>query len=154
MSLVGLTLDLLLAALLVSALIYGVRLERKLKALRDGQAGFAQAVAELNQAAARAEGGLEALRRATDEAHDSLHDRILKGRELTQQLEAQIKRAERLSSTPLAPAPKETESRRVPGGILELTERAPKAAPRRPAADEDLFEDAAALTRLKRAFGD
>lgn len=106
MSSVGLVMDILLGGLIVVALLFGIRLDRKLKALREGQAAFAGAVAELNQAAARAEGGLAQLREATDEAHDSLHDRILKARELKQSLETLIARAERLrDSAPAAAAP-------------------------------------------------
>ena len=54
MSLIAVALNLLLAVLLVVALGFGWRLERRLKALRDSHAGFAKAVADLDQAAARA----------------------------------------------------------------------------------------------------
>lgn len=101
MSIIGLGMDVLLAILLCTALLFGWRLEKKLKALKNGQEAFAQAVRELDGAARRAESGLAQLREATDEAHDSLHDRILKARELKTQLDGQIARAERLG--PVAP---------------------------------------------------
>lgn len=93
----GMVLDALLMLLLVAALGYGVRLEKKLKALRDGQIAFAGAVTELNQAAGRAEAALASLRAAGQET-DLLHDRILKARELKAQLEALMAR------TPAPPA--------------------------------------------------
>jgi len=93
MSLVGLALNLLLAALLVAALVMGWRLNRRLKALRDSHEGFAVAVAELNTAAARAEQGLADLRAATDEAVDILGDRIEKGRTLATRLDRLIEHA-------------------------------------------------------------
>jgi hypothetical protein len=59
----------------VAALAYGVRLERKLRELRESQAGFAKAVQELDQAAARAEAGLQALKVMTEVAREELADR-------------------------------------------------------------------------------
>ena len=106
MDLVTISLDLLLATLLIAALVYGVRLERRLKALRDGHQIFAQAVRELDQSVLRAEAGLDQLRRAGEEARDGLHDRILKAREAKTELEKLINRAERVRpQVSAAPAP-------------------------------------------------
>jgi hypothetical protein len=58
----GMILDGILMLLLVAALGYGVRLERKLAALRAGQLAFASAVTDLNTAAGRAEAALASLR--------------------------------------------------------------------------------------------
>lgn len=141
MSLIGVGLDLLLGVLLVTALVFGVRLERKLKALRQGQESFAQAVRELDGAARRAEAGLASLREATDEAHDSLHDRILKARELKQQLDAQIVRAERTPS----PRPETPAERLRPAALSAASAAIPAAPAPRPERavarrfDEDLF---------------
>jgi ParB-like chromosome segregation protein Spo0J len=93
MSIIGVALNLLLAALLMAALGMGWRLNRRLKALRDSHDGFAVAVRELNGAAARAEQGLSDLRAATDEAVDLLADRIDKGRALAAKLERLIDHA-------------------------------------------------------------
>lgn len=90
MSLIGLAMNLLLAGLLGAALVLGLRLNKRLKALRDSHDGFAIAVRELNAAAERAEQGLADLRAATDEAIDTLADRIEKGRELAAKLERLI----------------------------------------------------------------
>jgi hypothetical protein len=85
-------LDGVLMILLVAALAYGVRLEKKLSALRAGQQAFASAVADLNAAAGRAESALASLR-ASGQETDLLHDRIVKAREVKAQLEALMARA-------------------------------------------------------------
>lgn len=95
MSVAGIIIDLLLMGLLLAALWFGVRLNARLKALKAGQEGFAQAVAELDAAAIKAFDSLKALRADADESQDLLHGRILAARELVQKLEAQIERAER-----------------------------------------------------------
>lgn len=87
----GLILDGVLMLLLVAAIGYGVRLEKKLTTLRAGQEAFASAVAELNTAAGRAEAALANLR-ASGQETDLLHDRIIKAREVKAQLEALIAR--------------------------------------------------------------
>ena len=84
---ISIGLNLLLAALLGLTLWVGWRLNRRLTALRDGQAQFAAAVAELDRAAARAERGLSQLRVAGDETLELLSGRVEKGRELAGKLE-------------------------------------------------------------------
>ncbi|WP_296170160.1 DUF6468 domain-containing protein [uncultured Brevundimonas sp.] len=113
----GLILDGVLMVLLVAALGYGVRLERKLSALRAGQQAFASAVTELNTAAGRAETALATLRASGHET-DLLHDRIVKAREVKAQLESLIARA------PAAPARAVAEE-----APLELRVAAPRPVP-------------------------
>lgn len=122
----GLILDAVLMLLLVAALGYGVRLERKLATLRQGQADFAKAVGELNAAAGRAEAALGSLRVASQET-DLLHDRILKAQALKLELETLTARAERgvaaaPARTPVRePAPREAArpARAAPGSLAE-----------------------------------
>jgi hypothetical protein len=95
----GMILDAVLMLLLVAALGYGVRLERKLSQLRAGQLAFAGAVTELNSACVRAENALGSLRASGEEA-DLLHDRIVKARALKTDLEQLMARAGR--AVPLA----------------------------------------------------
>ncbi|OGN51970.1 MAG: hypothetical protein A2352_04050 [Caulobacterales bacterium RIFOXYB1_FULL_67_16] len=98
----GMIMDAVLMLLLVAAVGYGIKLERKLAALREGQLAFAQAVSELNSAAGRAEAALATLR-ASGQETDLLHDRIIKAREVKQQLEVLIARAPAASAeTPAA----------------------------------------------------
>lgn len=93
MSLVAVALQVFLAVLLMVALVFGWRLERKLKALRDAQDGFAKAVADLDNAAQRAEQGLADLRAATNEASEYLADRIEKAKTLAAQLDDRMTHA-------------------------------------------------------------
>lgn len=88
MTAVTLILQTVFSLLVIAALGYGVRLNRKLVELRDGQAKFAAAVTELDRAAARAESGLHALRTSTDMAEAELAGRIEAARELAGKLAA------------------------------------------------------------------
>ena len=108
MSLIAIGMNVLLAGLLIAAMAVGVRLNRRLKALRDSHEGFEAAVRELNLAATRAEQGLADLRAATDEATDLLSDRIEKGRTLAAKLEKLIGAAPELPRAAAAerPAPR------------------------------------------------
>ena len=123
MSVIAIGLNLLLAGLLMAALAMGWRLNLRLQALRDSHEGFAKAVSELDAAAARAEQGLADLRAATDEATDTLADRIAKARELSAKLDRQMQGGSRLAAEPPARTATATPSllRRAP-----LREREPE----------------------------
>jgi hypothetical protein len=121
-------LDGVLMLLLVAALGYGVRLEKKLSALRAGQQAFATAVTELNAAAGRAEAALASLR-ASGQETDLLHDRIVKAREVKAQLEALIARAPDATRTPPQEAPKPVlVAARPPVAVTVEDERALRMA--------------------------
>ncbi|MGA9657535.1 MAG: DUF6468 domain-containing protein [Asticcacaulis sp.] len=92
----NLIMDVILMGLLVAALLFGMRLDKRLKALRAAHEGFAKAVHELDDAAIRAHGSLQALRANADESQDLLHGRILAAREVQQKLDVQLARAERM----------------------------------------------------------
>ena len=130
MSLIAIGMNLLLAGLLVAAMVVGLRLNKRLKALRDSHEGFEVAVRELNIAAVRAEQGLADLRAATDEATDMLSDRIEKGRALAAKLEKLVAAAPELP-------------RAMPVEREPLVGRAPLPGRRIAVTpDDDLFEDA------------
>lgn len=132
MSLIAICMNVLLAGLLIAAMTVGVRLNRRLKALRDSHEGFEAAVRELNLAAVRAEQGLADLRAATDEAVDMLSDRIEKGRALATKLEKLVASAPELPRAmaaerpvargipPVAPAPREAASEDRLGALLAM----------------------------------
>lgn len=101
---IGLVMDAALMLMLVCAVGFGVRLERRLKVLRDGQLAFAGAVSELNEAAGRAEAALASLRAAGQET-DLLHDRIVRARELKGELDKLIARGGGIETRAPAPAP-------------------------------------------------
>lgn len=128
----GMILDGVLMLLLVAALGYGVRLERKLTALREGQQAFASAVTDLNAAAGRAENALASLR-ASGQETDLLHDRIIKAREVKAQLETLIARG----PAPVVAAP-------APTPVAEPV-RAPAPAPAAPSQDDERAARMAAL---------
>ena len=120
MSLIAFAMNGFLAVVLIAALVFGWRLERRLKALRDSHEGFAKAVAELDQAAARAEQGLADLRAATDEAAETLAVRIERAQALAAQLE------ERTSRPPPAPMQARPERAERP---IEREERLARPSP-------------------------
>jgi hypothetical protein len=132
MSLIAIGMNVLLAGLLIAAMTVGIRLNKRLKALRDSHAGFEVAVRELNLAAVRAEQGLADLRAATDEAVDMLSDRIEKGRALAAKLEKLVASApelprqmamERPTSRgipPVVPAPRELTTEDRLGALLAM----------------------------------
>ena len=144
----GLILDGVLMLLLVAALGYGVRLEKKLTALRAGQLAFASAVNDLNEAAGRAESALASLRASGPET-DLLHDRIIKAREVRAQLETLIARGplpepgEALREAPRAAAP---APRPAP---LRTPAPAPVAAPQPVQANERERRMAALAERIQ-----
>lgn len=132
----GMIMDGVLMVLLIAAVGYGLKLERKLAALRAGQLAFAQAVTELNAAAGRAENALATLR-ASGQETDLLHDRIIKAREVKAQLETLIARApavapariveeepvRRVTPAALAPAPAATEDEERAERMAALAQR-------------------------------
>ena len=136
----GMILDGALMLLLVAALGYGVRLERKLTALREGQQLFASAVTELNDAAGRAETALATLRSSGHET-DLLHDRIIKAREVKTQLEALIARA------PTAATPAVREA--APKPSAAVTRAAPAPTPAAAETDERARRMAALAERIQ-----
>jgi hypothetical protein len=152
MSLIGFALNGILIAMLAAALVMGLRLNRRLKALRESQAGFALAVQALNDAAARAEQGLAELRSASDEAIDLLSDRIDKGRQLAAKLEKLVQQAP--AAARLAEVEDDRAQERRLGALLAAAREA-RSQPERlvareplarlkPAFEDDLFDDAPA----------
>ena len=174
MSAIAIGLNLLLAGLLSAALAMGWRLNRRLEALRDSHASFAKAVAELDAAAARAEQGLADLRAATDEATDTLADRIEKARALTTRLDRQLQGAPKLAAVPSTPLRAVAEAPDFEADVERVTHRLgallsgsrdprPKpeadmilrretiATPHAPEFDDDLFgSDAVEAPPLRR----
>jgi hypothetical protein len=98
MSLTNIIMDVILMALLAAALMFGMRLDKRLKALRAAHEGFARAVHDLDDAAIRAHNSLKELRGHADESQDLLHGRILAARDVLQKLDLQVTRAERVQA--------------------------------------------------------
>jgi hypothetical protein len=89
MNAIAFCLDLILATLLLAALFVGLRLDRKLKALKDSQSGFAGAVAELDAAIVKARDGLTALKATAIQAETDIADRIQDAKGMTARLDQQ-----------------------------------------------------------------
>ncbi|WP_339870594.1 DUF6468 domain-containing protein [uncultured Brevundimonas sp.] len=136
----GIILDAVLMLMLVVAIGYGIRLERKLVALREGQLAFASAVTELNTAAGRAEAALASLR-ASGQETDLLHDRIIKARAVKQELEALIARSPTRGAA--APIIAEAESAETPEA----------ASPSRPVLVSDTDEKSRRMASLVERIG-
>ncbi|MDB5460930.1 MAG: flagellar positioning protein PflI [Caulobacteraceae bacterium] len=99
---IALGLNCILGFLLVCGLLMGMKLDKRLRGLRDSHAGFAKAVQELDSAAARTEASLADLRAGTEHARTELAARIDQARLLTQRLDTLTAEAARALEQPLA----------------------------------------------------
>jgi len=152
---VSIGLNLLLAVLLGLTLWLGLRLNRRLVALRDGHAQFAAAVADLDRAAARAERGLAEIRAAGDETLELLSSRIEKGRELAARLERLGDVARATLDRAAAQSEPAHHTSSLPPSIAAL-QKVWGAAPPKPAVEPSSLEEAEAaaeslLLKLSKA---
>lgn len=149
MNAIAFCLDLILATLLLAALFVGLRLDRKLRALRDSQSGFMRAIAELDASIVKAQDSLGALKATATQAETAIADRIQDARGATARLDQQAKAAEaaaekleRLLERYPASTAREGREGRDPG-FLELRDRASEyLQSRRPIAREALARPA------------
>ena len=102
---ISIGINLILGMLLTCALILGVRLEKKLRGLRQSHADFAKAVNELDGAAARTESSLQALRAGAETAKTEIASRIDQARIACQRLEKLSADAERVANQRPAAGP-------------------------------------------------
>jgi len=144
MSLAAFTLNALLAVLLFAALGMGWRLERRLNALRASHEGFAKAVADLDAAALKAERGLADLRAATDEAAESLAERIESARRLAMRLDNAMTQASTLET----PEPRAARREPAPAPRPSLAPRMAPTERSRVRVDDDLFDGGASLRAI------
>ena len=86
MSLAAFLFEALIGVLLVGAAVMCWRVDRRLKALRDGQDGLKETVSALNDAVDRARAGLAALDRASKETGEVLEQRTHEARALADEL--------------------------------------------------------------------
>jgi hypothetical protein len=169
---ISIILNLLLAGLLCGAIWMGWRLNERLKVLRQGQMGFAKAVADLDAAAARAERGLADLKAASDEMAEVLVTRIERARVLASKLDQQFEAGARagLAVDPRDPQASEADIERLSRNLGSLLAQSREArargreavAPavrrpivgvrRRPDFEDDLFLGAGAEPQSRSAF--
>jgi hypothetical protein len=93
MNAIAFCLDLILASLLLAALFVGLRLDRKLKALRDSQSGFVNAVSDLDASLVKAQESLAALKSTAAIAESAITDRIQDAKGITARLDHNAKAA-------------------------------------------------------------
>lgn len=141
MSLVALTLNLTLGVLLVGAMMLGLRLDRRLRALRESHLGFAKAVSELDQASLRTQAGLVELKTTAEGVRAELTDQLDKARALADRLvkltgEADAKAQALVKARAAAPSlARQLAEGKAPSGLAAAAPTRP-----RPAVDDDLFE--------------
>ena len=123
MSDIGVVVNGVLSVLLVAAMALGWRLERRLRALRGSHEDFLAAVADLDQAAARVERGLEQMKLSAGRAPDTLGARIQQASQLAARLERLTADARKEAPPPTAPDP------RAGSGGGEVPDAKPVSAP-------------------------
>ncbi len=90
-------LDLTVAGLLVTVIVFAAILNRRLSAWRRDRAEFERIIAEFNRAAERAETGVERLKAASEQTGKTLQQAVTKGQSLRDDLAYLIERAEPLA---------------------------------------------------------
>jgi hypothetical protein len=148
MNAIAFCLDLILATLLLAALFVGLRLDRKLKALKDSQASFVGAVADLDASLLKAQDSLATLKTTAAIAESAISDRIQDAKGISARLDQHAKSAataadklerllERYPSAMSAPRPAPDDSRGP--AALTLRDRIAAGLPsRQPIAREAL----------------
>ena len=89
-------LDILIAILLVTTIVWCVLLNRRLKGLRENQSELATLIAELNLAASRAEAGISGLKSNAEDAGASLQSSIIHAERINDDLAYLSERGSRL----------------------------------------------------------
>jgi hypothetical protein len=106
---ISLVVELGLSGLLLATIIYCAILERKLSALRKGQDGLKDIIAQLNESIVAAGSSMRMLKSTAAGAADALDERITRGRHIADELSiltASGERiAERMDRSASSPAP-------------------------------------------------
>jgi uncharacterized protein Yka (UPF0111/DUF47 family) len=97
MSGLSIVVDLAIASLLVVTIAYAFLLNRRLTAWRQDRAEFERLIAQFNDAAVRAEAGVERLKIASEQTGKTLQQAVTKGQSLRDDLAYLIERAEPLA---------------------------------------------------------
>jgi len=116
--------EILLAVLLLVTVFYCWRLDRRLNALRNGQDGMREAVADLIKATSQAEVCIQGLRDTAGQSSVELEARINKAQKLAADLQrlGRQNRLDNASVKPLARASNSSTAPRSPGLMDRLRE--------------------------------
>lgn len=170
-------LDLLVSVLLVATIGYAVMLNQRLTQLRKNRDDLAKIIVSFNEATVRAETAIPKLRKAAEDAGQSLQERVEKAQSLRDDLAFMIERADtmanrlenavrsaRTEARPgAAPAPSAKESTRdsaresgrmapPPERAASQSSRAATVAAAAAAADMDVDDRSEAERELLRAL--
>lgn len=91
-------LDIVVSVLMVATIAYATRLNSRLAALRKNRDDLARTIIGFNEATLRAESSIPKLRKAADEAGQSLQDRVEKAQSLRDDLAFMIERADTMAN--------------------------------------------------------
>jgi ABC-type transporter Mla subunit MlaD len=94
---ISLIVEIVLSALLLATVVYCSILERRLSALRKGQDGLKDTIAQLNQAIVNAGSSMRALKSTAAGAAETLDERIARGRGLADELSLLTASGERIA---------------------------------------------------------
>jgi hypothetical protein len=163
-------LDLLVSVLLVATIGYAVMLNQRLTQLRKNRDDLAKIIVSFNEATVRAESSIPKLRKAAEDAGQSLQERVEKAQSLRDDLAFMIERADTMANrlenavrsartdtrpdARPAPAAKEGSSRMAPPPSERASQgsRAATVAAAAAAADVDVDERSEAERELLRAL--
>ncbi|CCG40364.1 DUF6468 domain-containing protein [Magnetospirillum molischianum] len=91
-------LDIVVSVLMVATIAYATRLNSRLAALRKNRDDLARTIVGFNEATLRAESSIPKLRKAADEAGQSLQERVEKAQSLRDDLAFMIERADTMAN--------------------------------------------------------
>lgn len=91
-------LDLLVSVLLVATIGYAVMLNQRLTQLRKNRDDLAKIIVSFNEATVRAESSIPKLKKAAEDAGQSLQDRVEKAQSLRDDLAFMIERADTMAN--------------------------------------------------------
>lgn len=164
-------LDLLVSVLLVATIGYAVMLNQRLTQLRKNRDDLAKIIVSFNEATVRAESSIPKLRKAAEDAGQSLQERVEKAQSLRDDLAFMIERADTMANrlenavrsartevkgAPAAvppPAPRaQTGGAAQAGGFSPSSARAATMAAAAAASEQDVDERSEAERELLRAL--
>lgn len=101
--------EIMLSALLAATLVYCALLERRLTALRKGQDGLKDIIAELNGAIANAGASMRMLKAAASGAAEALDERVRRAHDLIDELSLLTVSGERIATRIERGAPQQSQ---------------------------------------------
>lgn len=98
LAILGLVMDVLVGGLLVATIVFALRLNRQLSAVKDSRAEFEAFVRDFGEATAQAEASVKGMRLAASEGGEQLRQLIGKAQTLKDELELMVQAADAMAS--------------------------------------------------------